>query len=382
MDVSLETRSEGDDTLDPAVQAVTELRTAVEQHRTALDTRLSTELRSLTERLDAIDVRTQRPGGGGNGRRDEPGDLQRRAFTGFLRHGPERMQAEEARSLVVSDDARGGYLAPPEFSREVLKQLVEFSPIRQAARVGTTSAGSVILPKRLTTPTAHWVGETELHQETSMTYGQTEVEVHEAACYIDVSLRLLEDAAINVEAEVTSDLAEEFGRLEGEAFVTGNGFKKPLGVMADPTIDFVVSGHATEITVSSLVTLMYSMPSYYRLRGSWLMNGQALAAVRKFTDTSGAFLWQPGLQAGQPETLLGRPVIEAVDMPDVAAGAFPIAFGDFSVAYRVFDKPVLSVLRDPYTMATRSLVRFHARRRVGGAVVMPEAIRKLKIAAS
>ncbi|HEX2529818.1 MAG TPA: phage major capsid protein [Geminicoccus sp.] len=381
MDVSLETRSEADDTLDPAVQAVNELRSAVDGHRTALDARLSNELKSITDRLDQIDVRTQRPGGGSE-RREDQGDLQRRAFGGFLRHGPERMQAEEARSLVVSDDARGGYLAPPEFSNDVLKQIVEFSPIRQAARVGTTSAGSVILPKRLTTPTARWVGETELHQETGMTYGQTEVEVHEAACFVDVSMRLLEDAAINVENEVASDLAEEFGRLEGEAFVLGDGFKKPHGILTDPAIDFVVSGHATEITVSSLVTLMYSMPSYYRLRGSWLMNGHTLAAVRRFTDTSGAFLWQPSLQLGQPETLLGRPVIEAVDMPDIGAGAFPIAFGDFGTAYRIYDKPVLSILRDPYTMATRSLVRFHARRRVGGAVVMPEAIRKLKIAAS
>ena len=381
MDFSLETRNEGEDIdLASAVQAVTELRTAVDGHRTAVDARLTTELKSLTDRLDAIDVRTQRPGG--SERRDDQGSLQRRAFTGFLRYGPERMVAEEARSLIVGDDTRGGYLAPPEFVAEVQKELVEYSPIRQAARVGNTSAGAVILPKRLTTPTARWVGEIEDRQETGSTYGQIEIEVHEAACYVDVSLRLLEDAAIDVEAEVASDLAEEFGRIEGAAFISGDGFKKPLGIMTDPAIGSVANGQATDLNVNGLIGIMYALPAYYRQRGSWLMNGSTLAAIRKLVDTSGAFIWQPGLQAGQPETLLGRPVIEAVDMPDVAAGALPIAFGDVGSGYRIYDKPVLSVLRDPYSVATKGLVRFHARRRVGGMTVQPEALKKLKIVAS
>jgi HK97 family phage major capsid protein len=128
--------------------------------------------------------------------------------------------------------------------------------------------------------------------------------------------------------------------------------------------------------------MMYSLPAYYRNRSSWMMNGTTLATVRKLKDGQGNYLWQPSFQAGQPETLLGRPVVEAVDMPDLASGTFPIAFGDFATAYRIYDRVALSVMRDPYSLATRGLVRFHARRRVGGGVVMGAAIKKLKMATS
>ncbi len=375
-----ETRSEEGEEPDlgAAVQAVGELRSAVEQHRSATDQRIT------TERLDAIDLRTQRPGGsGGNG--DEATEIQRRAFTGFLRQGREALPADEVRSLRVSDDTAGGYLAPDEFVAEVIKGIVEVSPVRQAARVGNTSSGAVILPKRTGRPTASWVGETEDRPETGSTYGQVEIPIHEMACYVDVSLRLLEDAAVNVEAEVASDLAEEFGRLEGVALVNGNGVKKPMGVMADPGVAYTASGNASTLgsaPADLLITHMYAMPAFYRNGGAWMMNGNTLAAIRKLKDAQGAYIWQPSYQAGQPATILGRPVIEAVDMPDIGTGTEPIAFGDFPRAYRIYDRVALSVMRDPYSQATKGLVRFHARRRIGGGVVLAEAIRKIRCAAA
>ena len=127
----------------------------------------------------------------------------------------------------------GGYLAPAEFSREVDKNIVQFSPVRQAARVGATASGCVIVPRRTGRPTAAWVGETETRSATESAYGQVEIPIDEIACYIDVSNKLLEDAAVDVAAEVAFDLAEEFGRAEGEAFITGNGVKKPLGLLND-----------------------------------------------------------------------------------------------------------------------------------------------------
>lgn len=369
--------------LGAAVQAVGELRSAVEQHRAATDQRITTEMRSITDRLDAIDLRTQRPGGSG-GTGDGADEIQRRAFTGFLRQGREALPADEVRSLRVSDDTAGGYLAPDEFVAEVIKGIVEISPVRQAARVGSTSSGAVILPKRTGRPTASWVGETEDRPETGSTYGQVEIPIHEMACYVDVSLRLLEDAAVNVDAEVASDLAEEFGRLEGVALVNGDGVKKPMGFMADPSVAFTTSGNASTLgsaPADLLITHMYAMPAFYRNGGAWMMNGATLAAIRKLKDGQGNFLWQPSYQAGQPETILGRPVIEAVDMPDIGAGAEPIAFGDFARAYRIYDRVALSIMRDPYSQATKGLVRFHARRRIGGGVVLAEAIRKIRCAA-
>jgi HK97 family phage major capsid protein len=373
---------EGGGDLATAIQAVTELRTAVDTHRTAFDTRLTTEMRSLTERLDAIDVRTQRPGAGGSQTDDEAVQLERRAFGGFLRRGREVLPDLEARALRVSDDTAGGYLAPSEFVAEVIKGIVQYSPVRQAARVGNTSSGEVILPKRTGTPTASWVGETEDRTETGSSYGQLQIPIHEMACYVDVSLRLLEDAAVNVEAEVASDLAEEFGRLEGVAFVNGNGVKKPMGFMAAPELAYTPNKHATVLSADELITFLYAMPAVYRSTGAWMLNGNTLATVRRLKDGQNNFLWQPSYQAGQPETLLGRPVIEAVDMPDVASGTFPIAFGDFARAYRIYDRVALSIMRDPYTMATKGLVRFHARRRVGGDVVLAEALRKFKMSVS
>lgn len=335
---------------------------------------------AVTKRLETAETALARPAIISTKTAEEP-SIERKAFEGFMRHGPERMPAEEVKSLVVSDDTRGGYLAPAEFTTEILKNLVEYSPVRMAARVGSTGSSSVILPKRTGTPTASWVGETETRTETQSTYGQIEIPMHEMAAFVDVSVQLLEDAAINVESEVASDLAEEFGRLEGVALLNGNGFKKPVGIMAAAGVTEVNSGGASTLTADSLITLMYDLPAFYRNQGVWMMNGTTLAAIRKLKESgTGAYLWQPALQAGQPETILGRPVVEAVDMADIAADAFPIAFGDFNRAYRIYDRVAMSMLRDPYTQATTGKVRFHARRRVGADVVMAEAIRKLKIA--
>jgi HK97 family phage major capsid protein len=245
----------------------------------------------------------------------------------------------------------------------------------------------VIIPKRIGRPTGSWVGEIETRPGTESTYGQAEVPIDEMACYVDVSNRLLEDAAVNITAEVSSDVAEEFGRMEGAAFVSGNGVKKPLGFMSDANVAFSISGSAAAISdadggVDGLIDLMYALHPFYRSRGVFLANGTTIGKLRKLKDSDKNYIWQPSVQAGQPDTLLGRPIIEAPDMPDIAAGEYPLVFGDFASAYRIFDRVGLSILRDPYSLATTGCTRFHARKRVGGRLIRPEAIRKLKIVAS
>ncbi|MEQ1406150.1 phage major capsid protein [Neorhizobium sp. Rsf11] len=372
----LETKSESE-----SDEQIVEVKTALEALTSEVKAKADND-NKLVARIAELETALARPNIIGKAANDNEPTEERKAFTSFLRHGVEIMPAEERKSLVVSDDTRGGYLAPAEFQTEILKNLVEISPVRQAARVGSTASGSVVLPKRTGTPTASWVGETETRTETQSAYGQVEIPVHEMAAYVDVSVQLLEDAAVNVEAEVASDLAEEFGRLEGVALVSGNGVKKPVGFMAAAGITEVVSGSASTITADSLITMMYDLPAFYRNNGVWMMNGTTVAAVRLLKDTTNQYIWQPSYQAGQPATLLGRPIIEAVDMPDIGAGAFPIAFGDFNRAYRIYDRVAMSMLRDPFTQATTGKVRFHARRRVGADVVMAEALRKLKIATS
>lgn len=360
----------------------TDVAAAVERLQTGFDGKMAEmdrDLKAAKDRADALELKLNRPGGFVAEQSLTP---ERKAFSNWARHGVERMQADEVKALRVADDTRGGFLAPGEFSTELLKDIVQFSPIREAARVGSMSVGSIKIPKRTSRITAQWVDEIEERPRTEPAYGMIGLEAHEMSCYVDVSNQLLEDAAINIEAELSADFAEEFGRLEGTAFVNGDGVKKPLGIMSDPTVQTVASGSATTITPEALIRLLYSLAPAYRNSGSWLLNGTSIAAIRLLKDTTGRFIWQDSISEGQPSTLLGRPVVEAIDMPDIAANATPILYGDIAAAYRIYDRVGLSVLRNPYTLDIYGQTRFTARRRVAGSVVRPEAIRKLRIAAN
>lgn len=342
------------------------------------------EVKKLRDQLDQEIVKRNRPGADN---KSEGDGLEVKAFTTFLRKGDAALSADEIKSLRVSNDTTGGYLAPAEFSAEVDKNLVQFSPVRAAARVGQTSAGSVIIPRRTGKPTASWVGETETRPETGSTYGQVEIPVDEIAAYVDVSKKLLEDSAVDINAEVSFDLAEEFGRLEGVAFVSGDGVKKPLGFMSDTNVAYTPSGSASVIAdadggIDGLIDLMYALHPFYRSRGVWMANGTTIGKLRKLKDADKNYIWAASIRDGEPATLLGRPIIEAPDMPDISGGAYPLVFGDFATAFRIYDRIGMSFLVDPYTQATSGLTRIHARKRVGGRLVRPEAIRKLKIGTS
>ena len=321
----------------------------------------------LTRRMDQIELRGNRPGAGGLaiGNPEE-----RKAFIEYARHGI------ESKALSVGDDAGGGYLAPADFVGELDKALIEFSPVRAAARVGQTSRGSVQLPKRTTAPVAYWTSETAARQETSPAYGMTEIPANEMGTYVDLSNQLLEDSAIDLVGELAMDLAEAFGKLEGAAFLTGDGVGKPEGILVADGVTQVVTGSAQVVTPDSLRTVLYSLPGFYRRRASWMMNCTTLGNVAKLKDGNGQYLWTPGLRDGDSDTLLGRPVVEAPDMPDESAGALPVAIGDFS-RYRIYDRIQLAILRCQFTIATTGQTRFHARRRVGGVLTLSEAFRLL-----
>lgn len=379
----IETRDDGDEGIAAAVQAVGDLRSAVDQHRAALDERMTTELRSLTERLDAIDVRTQRPGGGET--TDAAAAERRQAFATYLRmanHAP----AAELRALTVSNDPQGGYLAPPEISTEFVRDLVEFSPIRALATARQTAAPSVKYPRRTGTTNAQWEGETDDQAESTVPFGQVDIPARNVSTFVDISNQLLADSAGTAEAEVRLALAEDFGKKEGLAFVKGAGPLQPAGLLTAAGVGYTPTGNASTLgsaPADLLITLMYSLPAAYRTRGTWLMNGTTLAAIRKLKDgTTGAYLWQPSYAAGQPETILGRPVVEVPDMDDVGSAATPIAFGDIATAYRIVDRLDMSVLVNPYLLATKGITRIHATRRVGGAVVQPAAVKTIKCATS
>lgn len=291
---------------------------------------------------------------------------------------------EEQKSLNATVGSAGGYLVTDEFVAEILKNVVEFSPIRSIARVRTTSQRSVKIPSRTGTFSAAWVAEQGTRSETTgLAYGLKEIPTHEVYALVDISKQELEDSAFNMEAELQAEFGEQFGVAEGTAFVSGNGIGKPEGFTVNSDISYTAGGHASQLNSGdALVSLFYALKGVYANNGSWVLNRTTLGVVRKLKDGTGAYIWQPNYQVGQPPAILGRPYVEATDMADIGANAFPIAFGDFRKGYIIVDRTDIEVQRDPYTQATSGNVRFIARKRLGGQLVIPEAVRLLKIATS
>lgn len=343
---------------------------ALEAKMTEIEKKADTS--SLAARLDKLEAKANRPQSGTG--EDEAVTEAKSAYIEYLRTGDASRKA-----LTMASDTANHVLAPDQIEAEFIRNLVEFSPIRQIADVRSTSAAKLILPQRLSVTNAVWVGETTTRTASEPTFGQAEINVKELATFVDISLQLAEDSA-NVLSEVNMALAEDFGQKESLAFVNGTGALQPAGFMQDTAIAHQVNGHATNLSADALIRLMYGLPATYRNAGTWVMNGNTLATIRLLKDGDGRFLWQPSYQAGQPETILGRPVVEAVDMPDVVGAAHPIIFGDFKRGYRIYDRLSLAVLADPYTVRIGGLMRYHARRRVGAAVVRPTAFRKLRMA--
>lgn len=373
---------EGDDPVINVTKAMETLATTVDTRLKAVETKADTT--ALVGRLDQLEAKMNRPGGGDE-RNDEAAAEEVKAFGVYLRQGKDA-GPDTLKTLTVSSDPQGGYLAPPEFSTEFIRDLVEFSPIRALATVRTTAAPSVSYPRRTGVTNARWKGEAQAQEGSEPAFGQVEVPIREVNTYVDISNQLLQDSAGMAEAEVRLALSEDFGQKEGLAFVNGTGVLDPEGLMTNAAVGYTASGNAATLgsaPADLLISHMYSLPAAYRARGTWLMNGRTLAAIRKLKDgTTGVYLWQPSYQAGQPETLLGRPVIEVPDMDDVGAAAEPIAFGDIATAYRIVDRVSLSILVNPYLLATNGITRIHATRRTGAAVVQPAALKKIRCATS
>jgi len=341
----------------------------------------SEKLEKMNARMDELETKLNRPSQGENKEAD-PEVGRKQAFDQYLRKGIEVLVPEK-KALVTYDDTLGGYLAPGEYVREIIKGITEFSPIRTVASVRQTSQRFVEIPKKTGSLSAVWVAETGTRSETpGMKYGLEIVPVHEMSAVVDISFADLEDSAYNMEEEIVNECSEQFGVAEGTAFVSGNAIGKPQGILTNEDIDYTASGDADEITADGLMDIFYDLKSAYANNAVWLLNRQTLKAIRKLKAGDGHYLWQPNIGLGTPPTICERPYIECVDMPDIAANAYPIVLGDFKRGYKIIDRIAISITRDNLTQASSGKCRFTARKRVGGQVVLAEAIRKLKIATS
>ena len=290
----------------------------------------------------------------------------------------------EYKALSVGNNTTGGYLAPMELVHEIIKGVTDISPARRLARVRSTSSKAIMIPKRTGQFAAQWVAEQGTKSETDgLRYGMWEIPNHELFALIDISNQNLEDSAWDMAAEINSEAVEQFEVAEGAAFVSGNGVGKPLGFM-DASVGLGENNSGSAATIADadgqangLLSLKYALKTAYARNATWALNRTTLGSVRKLKDAEKNYIWMPGL-GGQPNTIDGDPYVEVPDMPSEGAGLFPIAYGDFKRAYTLVDRISMEMLRDPYTQATSGNVRFIFRRRLGGQVVLTEALRKLK----
>jgi|TARA_B110000211_G_scaffold126767_1_gene145938 HK97 family phage major capsid protein len=333
---------------------------------------------SVNEKVASLETALARPATGYDAKSiDENVAL----FDKYCRKGKESLDPMELKALTVSNDTTGGYLAPPEYVRELLKSVTEISPIRSIARIRTTSQRSVQVPKRTGQFAASWVAESGTRSETSgYTVGLEEIPAHEMYALVDISEQDLEDTVFDLEAEMQSEFAEQFAKAEGTAHVSGNGVGQPFGFMSNGDVAQVVSGHASTILADGLIALVHGIKSEYAKNGTFVFNRTTLSSIRKLKDTAGQYVFQAGmmLTGGVTSSVLGHPYIEATDMPSEGSDTFPVAFGDFRRGYMIVDRVQMAVLRDPFTQATSGNVRYIARRRVGGQVIQAEAIVKQK----
>jgi HK97 family phage major capsid protein len=343
---------------------------------------------------DAI-KRAARSTVGASGEIDPDKAEHKKAFNSFLRKGIETGLADlERKAVNVTTAGDGGYALPEQIESVIAQRLLEISPVRSVANVVSVSTSDYKQLVDTRGMASGWVGEAGARTATNTpTFYEAAALMGEIYANPQATQQSLDDLMFNVEAWVAASIADEFAFREGAAFVSGDGTNKPKGFLnyataatADSsrawgTLEHVATGVSADFAASNkgdkLVDLVYKLKAGHRANAVWMTNKAILAEIRAFKEsTTNAYLWQPGLAAGQPSTLLGYNVVEAEDMPAKAANSLSIAFGDFRAGYTVVDRVGIRSLRDPYS--NKPYVGFYVTKRVGGMVVNSEAIKVLK----
>ncbi len=301
---------------------------------------------------------------------------------------PKELKEMAAKSMSVESDADGGFLVTPEMSAEITKKVFESSPIRQLASVQTITSDSFELLHDLDEVGSGWVGETEARPGTTTPKLKKEIiPVHELYAFPFATQKLLDDAGVNLEAWLAEKTQDKFSRDEATAFVSGNGVNKPKGILAYGAgdgfglIQRKETAANNALTADELIDVQSLLKEAYQINASWLINRLMIATIRKYKDVNtGQYIWQPGLTAGSPNQLLGKPVYMANDLPSaITANTDTIIYGDIKAGYQIVDRIGIRVLRDAYT--AKPYVGFYTTKRVGGAVKNFEAVKVLKVKA-
>lgn len=282
--------------------------------------------------------------------------------------------------LATTPDVDGGFLVPEEFEHQIVTALDEENVIRKLAKVITTHNDRKI-PIATGHSVAQWTAENAAYTESNPTFGQKQIDAFKLTDLVRVSTELLQDSAFDLESYIAKEFARAFGIAEEQAFCVGTGTNQPTGIFtANGGTVGVTAASATAITVDEIIALVYALKSPYRRNAKFLMNDATVSILRKLKDSNGAYLWQPSVQAGQPDRLLGYEIYTSPYAPTVAAGALAIAFGDFD-NYWIGDRAGKTVQRLNELYATNGQIGYVATERVDGKVILPEGIQLLKMKA-
>lgn len=330
------------------------------------------------------------------------------AFDRWFRKGESRdftendLRVLERKALSVGSDPDGGFTVLPEIDQAIDATIKIVSPFRSLATVRSIGTASYKRFVNLHGTTSGWVGESEARTSTTTpTLKEVEIPVMEIYASPTATQSLLDDSFVNIESWLAEEVALEFAYQEGVAFISGSGLKKPTGILSQTiaadtanlaygSVGYYATGTSGAFTAPStspitqgadcLHSVIYGLKPGYRPSASWIANRRTIAEVRKLKDGYANYLWQPGAVAGEPATLMGYPLVDMEDMPDIAANSYSMAFGDWRRSYTIVDRIGTRVLRDPYS--SKPNVIFYTTKRVGGAVTMHEAYKLLKFAAS
>jgi HK97 family phage major capsid protein len=346
-------------------------------------------------RLDELTLKARRPAIGGEDKAESSRE-HRAAFEAYVRKGETQgLYDFERKSMSAGSNPDGGYLVPPETETEIGRRVSTLSPIRAIADVRQVSSMTYKKPYMLTGATTGWVGETAARPETaSPTLTELVFPAMELYAQPAATQALLDDAAVDLDRWIADEVHIAFAEQEGTAFVTGNGTNRPKGFTDYPkvadaswtwgNIGYIATGVAGAFPASNpsdkLIDLAYALKSGYRQNGTWVMNRKTQAVIRKFKDADGNYLWQPAATADGKASLMGFPITEAEDMPDIGTDTYALAFGDFRRGYLVVDRIGVRILRDPFS--SKPYVLFYTTKRVGGGVQNFEALKFMKFGVS
>ncbi len=353
--------------------------------------RISQALDEQKQALDTLVLKKTRPVLGRGGAALQ--DLERKqAFDAYMRSGDERgMRSLEEKAMSYGSAPDGGYLVPDETEAAIGARLAELSPIRSIASVRQVSSAVLKKPFAVTGPAVGWVAETAARPETATgTLDELQFPTAELYAMPAATAMLLDDAVVDLDQWIASEVETAFAEQEGAAFVNGDGINKPKGFLSYAQVDnatwswgsvgYNVTGAAGTLPATDssdvLIDLVYALKAGYRQSASWVMNRKTQATLRKLKDADGNYMWQPPATPGSRAMLMGFPLVEAEDMPDIGADTTPIAFGDASRFYLVVDRAGVRVLRDPYS--AKPYVLFYTTKRVGGGIQDFDAVKLLK----